>query len=83
MTREGRAPRAPIGTGIGPRPPRGWTMPVLVVLVLAAAGGTSPVDAEVTATARLAEVNAHPMTAEDLDRASERSSGSLRSRSMT
>ncbi len=33
MTREGRAPRAPIGTGIGSRPPRRWTMPVLVVLV--------------------------------------------------
>jgi hypothetical protein len=39
-------------------------MPVLVVLVLAAAGVTSPVDAEVTATARLAEVNGHPITAE-------------------
>jgi hypothetical protein len=44
-------------------------MPVLVVLVLAAAGATSPVDAEVTATARLADVNGHPITAEDLDRA--------------
>jgi hypothetical protein len=64
MTREGRAPRAadrdreraPTTAALdhagtrGPRPRDG--------------GGTSPVDAEVTAAARLAEVNGHPITAE-------------------
>jgi protein-disulfide isomerase len=66
VTRPGRAPWAPSGPGRGSHLPGGWCAWALLGLLLAAASGADRGDAEIKATAPLAEVNGEAISAEDL-----------------